>query len=153
MELDTLKLHVSRAENAFARGEAENARQMAAQVVQDLSGSTARNYLKWLEARAALVQGLANLQLGHPSDALPLLQRAVELRQSTVDPSSVLLAIARIGLANCYLDLGESEKAKALSDGAAKAFAAHHEVGSQFLKPFQELQNRIRRAFPSRRAG
>jgi tetratricopeptide (TPR) repeat protein len=121
--------------------------------VQDLSGSTARNYLKWLEARAALVQGLANLQLGHPSDALPLLQRAVELRQSTVDPSSVLLAIARIGLANCYLDLGESEKAKALSDGAAKAFAAHHEVGSQFLKPFQELQNRIRRAFPSRRAG
>jgi len=153
MELDTLKVHVSRAENALARGDAENARRLAAQVMQELSASTARDCLMFLEARASLVQGRADLQLRHPADALPLLQRAVELRQSTVDPVSPLLATAQVGLAECYLDLGDFEKAKALSNSAAKAFAAHREVGSQYLRPFRDLQNRIRRASLSRTAG
>jgi len=153
LELDSLRVQVSRAENAFARGDAENARRLAAQVLEELSNSAARDYLKWLEARAALVQGLANLQLGHPSDALPLLQRAVALRQSMLDATSPLLALARIGLANCYLDLGESDKAQALSDAAAKAMASHHEVGNQYLKPLKDLQARLRRGSFSRRAG
>jgi len=56
-------------------------------------------------------------------------------------------------LANCYLDLGESDKAKALSDAAAKAIATHHEVGNQYLKPLKDLQARLRRSSSSRRAG
>jgi len=153
LELDSLRVQVSRAENAFARGDAENASRLAAQVLEELSNSAARDYLKWLEARAALVQGWAILQLGRPSDALPLLERAVELRQSTLDSTSPVLALVRIALANCYLDLGESDKAKALSDAAAKAIATHHEVGNQYLKPLKDLQARLRRSSSSRRAG
>jgi serine/threonine-protein kinase len=152
LELDSLKLQVSRAENAFARGDARKASQLAAQVLQELEKSNARDYLRWVDARASMVQGWATLQLGHPSGALPLLQRAVELRESTVDASSVLLALARIGLANCYLDLGESDKAKVVSDAAAKALAAHHEVGIQYLKPMKDLQIRLQRASSVRHA-
>jgi len=153
LELDSLRVQVSRAENAFARGDAENARRLAAQILEELSNSAARDYLKWLEARAGLVQGWAILQLGHPSDALPLLERAVELRQSTLDSTSPVLALVRIALANCYLDLGESDKAKALSDAATKAIATHREVGNQYLKPLKDLQARLRRSSSSRRAG
>ena len=145
-------MHVSRAEIAFARGDAENARRLAGQVLQELSNSPARDYLKWLEARALLVQGWSSLNLGHPSDALPSLQRAVELRESTVDATSVILALARIALANCYLDLGQRDKAKTLSEAAANAVAAHHAVGNQYLKPLKDLQTRIRHASSSPQA-
>ena len=143
LELDSLKLQVSRAENALARGEAENARRLAGQATEELSASTARDYLKWLEARAALVQGRADLQLAHPTDALQLLERAVELRQETVNVTSPALAIAQIALADCYLALGAPERAKMLAESATKAMAAHREIGRQYLQPLQELEKRL----------
>jgi len=41
------------------------------------------------------------------------------------------LAAAQVALAECYLDLGDSERAKSLAEGAKKALAAHREVGNQ----------------------
>jgi serine/threonine protein kinase len=152
LELNSLRLQVSRAENALARGEAESANRLAGQVIQELSASTARDYLKWLEARAALVQGRTDLHLAHPSDALPLLERAVELRQDTVDATSPTLAMAQIALADCYLDLGASERARALAHSATDALAAHREIGRQYLQRLQELEKRLgrRSSFPPR---
>jgi eukaryotic-like serine/threonine-protein kinase len=144
LELDSWRVHVSRAENALARGDNEVAAQLAAKVLQELSATSARDYVKWLEARAAFVQGRADLQLGHPRDALPLLQRAVELRQSTVDAVSPVLAMAQIGLADCYLDLGDSAKAVDLAGAAKQALGSHREVGTQYLRPFQNLERRLR---------
>jgi serine/threonine-protein kinase len=144
LELDALRLHASRAESALARGDNQAAVQLAAKVLQELSATDQRDYLKWLEARAALVQGQANLQLGHPSYALPLLQQAVELRKSTVDVDSPVLALAQIALANCYLDLGESNKANQVATDANRAFVSHRELGIQYLRPWQDLQKRLR---------
>jgi serine/threonine-protein kinase len=143
LELDSLRVQVSRAENALARGDSQIAAPLAAKVLQQVSVNAARDYLKRLEARAALVEGEADLRLGHPSDARPLLQRAVELRQSTVDPLSPTLALAQIELAECYLDLGDSDGAKAVAASAKRALASHHEVGSQYLRPLQHLEQRL----------
>ena len=146
LELDSWRVHISRAENALARGDNDVAAHMAAKVLQELAATNARDYVKWLEARAAFVQGRADLQLGHPRDALPLLQRAVELRQSTVDAVSPVLAMAQIGLADCYLDLGDSAKAVDLAGAAKQALGSHREVGTQYLRPFQNLESRLRQA-------
>jgi serine/threonine-protein kinase len=143
LELDALRLHVSKAENALARRDNEAAAQLAAKVLQELSTTNDRDYLKWLEARAGLVWGRADLQLGQPGDALPLLQRAVELRKSTVDADSPVLALAQIALADCYLDLGESNKANDVASEARRAFVSHRELGIQYLRPWQNLQKRL----------
>ena len=150
LELDTLKVQVSKAENALARNDLDLASSLASQVIRSLSTSSARDYLKWLEARAALVQGRANLRLGHPSDALPLLQRAVELRRAIADPVSPLLASAQVELADCYLDLGDTAKASDLADDARTALASHRELGAQYLKPLHELEQRLNASFRRR---
>jgi hypothetical protein len=86
------------------------------------------------------------LKLGHASEALPLLQRSVELREAIVEPISPGLAVGQITLAECYLDLGESARAVALADSARKALKAHAELGLQYLRPMQELEKRIARS-------
>lgn len=144
LELDSWRVHVSRAEDALARGDNEVAAQLAAKVLQELAATNARDYVKWLEARAAFVQGRADLQLGHPRDALPLLQRSVELRQSTVDAVSPALAVAQIGLADCYLDLGDPVKAIPLITAAKQALASHRDLGSQYLQPLHSIEKRLR---------
>jgi serine/threonine-protein kinase len=144
MALDALKVLASRAEVALARGDGETAARLSAQVIQEISGSTQRDYLKALESRAALVEGRADLLRLHPSEALPLLQRAVELRQSMLDPISPSLAAAQVALAECYLDLGDSARSETLAAGASKAMASHRELSSQYLRPLQDLEKRLR---------
>jgi eukaryotic-like serine/threonine-protein kinase len=144
VELDSLKVHVSRAENALARGDSELAARLAQGVLQELSATNARDYLKWLEARAAFVEGRALLNSGRARDAFPLLQRAVELRKASVDAVSPVLAQAQIGLADCYLALGDRSRALDFADSAKKALASHHELGRQYLLPLQDLENRLR---------
>jgi len=144
LELDVLRLHVSRAEIALGRGDNATAAQLAAKILQELSATNDRDYLKWLEARAAFVQGRADLQLGHPRDALSLLQRAVELRKSTVDADSPLLAMAQVALSDCYLDLGENAKAGDVAADAKQAFVSHREIGTQYLRPWKNLEKRLR---------
>jgi hypothetical protein len=73
-----------------------------------------------------------------------LLLRVVELRQSTVDAVSPVLAMARIGLADCCLDLGDSAKAIDLVGAVKKALGSHRELGTQYLSPLQNLEKRLR---------
>ena len=150
LSLDAMKLLALRAEIALARGDAETAAQLAGQVNRELSASTARDYLKWLEARVALVEGRANLRMGRPSEALPLLQRAVTLREVILDPVSPALADARIALAECYLDLGQPDRAARLAADARRTLASHRELGSQYTRALQELQQRLRQRSPLR---
>src|SRR5947209_626280 len=144
LEMDSFRLHVSRAEHALARGDNELAARLAQGVRQELSATNARDYLKWLEARAAFVEGRALLNSGRARDALPLLQRAVELRKASVDAVSPVLAQAQIGLADCYLALGDRSKARDFADSAKNALGSHHELGRQYLVPLQDLENRLR---------
>jgi serine/threonine protein kinase/tetratricopeptide (TPR) repeat protein len=143
LSLDELRLLTSRAEVALARHDGEAAERLAAQVNRDLSGSAVRTYSKGLESSASLAQGRADLLLGHPLNALPLLQRTVDLRESFLDPVSPLLADSRVALASCQLELGNSRQAKSLLNQARKALAAHRELSQQYTLPLHELDKRF----------
>jgi serine/threonine protein kinase len=153
LSLDELRLLTSRAEVALARHDGQAAERMAAQVNSDLSGSAVRTYSKSLEALASLAEGRADLLQGHPSNALPLLQRTVDLRESFLDPASPLLADARVALASCQLDLGNSRQARLLLTQAKKALATHHELGRQYIQPLHELEKRLGQISPPWRQG
>jgi serine/threonine protein kinase len=142
LSLDALRLLISRAEVALARNDGQAAQRLASQVNQDLSSSTIRIYSRALEASAALAEGRAYLMLSHPSNALPLLQRAVDLREGFLDPASPSLADARLALASCELDLGHPRLAKPLRTQAKKALALHPELGSEYTVALRELNKR-----------
>jgi tetratricopeptide (TPR) repeat protein len=142
--LDSIKLLVSKAELALARGDADTATKLAEQVDHAISGTTVRSYLKAMDARTALIEGRAELLRRHSTEALPLLQRSVELRESISDPSSPALAEAQIALADCYLDLGDHEHAKALAARAIKAMDSQRELGKQYTAPLHQLEERLR---------
>ena len=148
MALDALKVLASRAEIALARGDGETAAHLSGQVTQEIAGSAQRDYLKALEARAALVEGRADMLRLHPSEALPLLQQAVELRESMLDPISPALAAAQIALAECYFDLGDSARAKTLAAVAKKTLASHRELSIQYLRLLQDLEKQLRQGSP-----
>jgi eukaryotic-like serine/threonine-protein kinase len=143
LSLDALRLLTSRAEVALARDDGQAAELLAAQVNLDLSGSAVRTYSKALEASASLAQGQADLLLGQPPKALPLLQRAVDLRESFLDPGSPSLADARLALASCGLDLGRSRQARSLMIQAKKALSSHRELSRQYTLPLHELEKRL----------
>jgi serine/threonine-protein kinase len=142
--LEALQQQSSQAEIALARGDAQVAARLAGDVRLNLSASKNEAFLRGPEARAALVEGRARLMLGGSAEALPLLRRAVELRQSLMDSTSPELADAQIALAECYLDLGDGERAKALVADAAKALRSHREVGEEYTRQMLRLQQRLR---------
>jgi tetratricopeptide (TPR) repeat protein len=107
--------------------------------------------MKALEARASLVEGRAYLQLGRSSEALPVLQRSVELRQSTVAPISPVLALAQIVLGECYLDLGNRDQGQTMAVAAQKSLATHKQLSGVYLHPLQELEKRLRDASSTHR--
>jgi serine/threonine-protein kinase len=144
LSLDTIRLLTSRAEIALARHDGQSAQRLASQVDSDLSASPARPYLKALDASAALAQGRADLLLGDPSNALPVLQRAVDLRESFLEPASPPLADARLALASCYLDLGHPRQANSSLAQAKKALASHRELGRHYTLPLHQLDQRLR---------
>ena len=87
-----------------------------------------------------------------------------DLARSIADALATLSGIARFDgvertihtrLAGCdghvYLDLGDSQRAKALADSARKAIGFHHELGTQYLRPLQHLEQRVGRGLPSQR--
>ncbi|HUK46723.1 MAG TPA: protein kinase [Terriglobales bacterium] len=149
---DALRAQVLRAEIALARNDGETAAGVAGEVTKLLAASPARAYLKWLEARAVLAQGRAELLRHHPSEALPLIQRSVELRESIMDPNSPALADSRVALATCYFELGDPTRATALAAAAQNAFASHRELGKQHTAPLHDLERRLHHISTSQQA-
>jgi serine/threonine protein kinase len=143
LPVDALRLQTVKGDVALARNDAASAGRLAGQVIEELAGSPVRDYLKSLEARATLIQGRADLELGRASEALPILQRSLELREAVMDPISPSLAAGQVALAECYVDLGEPQRARALADSARKALRAHAELGLQYLRPIRDLEKRL----------
>jgi tetratricopeptide (TPR) repeat protein len=146
LDIDSLLIENLRSEIALARGDPETAGRLAGHVVQVLSASSARDYMKSLDARASLVQGRSYLQLGRPTEALPLLQRSVELRQSAVEPVSPLLASAQIALAECYLSVGNRDQAQAMALTAKNSLGTHQQLSNLYTHPLEELQKNLQAA-------
>jgi serine/threonine-protein kinase len=150
--MDALKVQLLRSEVALARNDGKAAAQLASPVNHELATNPVHDYLKGLEAQAALAEGRADLLSGRASDALPLLQHAVGLRESIMDPASPALADARVALADCYLSLGDAEHAKTLVATAKQSLDSHHELGSQYTQPLRVMEEKLRHASPLQRS-
>ena len=102
-----------------------------------------RPYFKRYEAPAALDEGKGLLLAGRAPEALPLLQRAVQLGSQIYDvDQSPQLADSQIALATCLFNLGRRDEARALLIRAKAIHATHKDLGEQFKKPLRELSQR-----------
>jgi tetratricopeptide (TPR) repeat protein len=76
------------------------------------------------------------------TEALPHLERALELRQ-TQFKWSPRLAEAQIALADCKLSLGDSAASRALYEKAKAIHAANRELSDFYRKPLRDLGARL----------
>ena len=89
-------------------------------------------------------EGKSLLLTRHASDALPLLQRAVQLGAEVYDPGrSPALADSQIALAKCLAELGHRDQARVLLVQAKAIHSTHKDLGEQFRKPLRELEARL----------
>ena len=131
----------TRAELQLAAGNADEAAALGADVQKLIAGSASRSYFEIWEARAALTQGKALLMSRRAADALPVLSRAVALSAELYDRErSPQLSDAQIALANCYLALGQRDKAQLLLASAEAIQATHRVLGKQYTEPLRRLR-------------
>lgn len=69
--------------------------------------------------------------------------RAVELRASFLGPVSPALSEAYVGLATCYAELGNFDRAKALQGQPSSIHAAHKRLGTQYETPLRDLAAKL----------
>jgi serine/threonine protein kinase len=132
-----------RAELAVARQDARSAVTIAAKLREQIEASPVRPFLKEMEANAALLEGQGYLLSHQPAQAMGLLTRAVELRASFMEPVSPALADAYVGLANCYAEMGDFDRAMALQGQASTIHAAHRRLGDQYTIPLRDLAAKL----------
>jgi eukaryotic-like serine/threonine-protein kinase len=144
MSMESLNVALLKSEVTLARGDAAEAARLAAEISATLKAGPAASVMQTMEARAALSQGRAALALQRPTEALPLLKRAVELRAGILDAASPALADAQVALAMCELDVGDRDQASALFARAKAIQAAHRELGREFRAALQQLDQRLR---------
>jgi serine/threonine-protein kinase len=93
-----------------------------------------------IEYRFAL--GRALQAAGRSQEALPHLERVLELRQ-TQFARSPKLAEAQIALADCQLSLGDAAASRALFTKAKAIHAANRELSDFYRKPLRELERKL----------
>jgi hypothetical protein len=90
------------------------------------------------------VAGKAKLLATLPKDAQTLLSTAVDLGAEVLDTGqSPLLAEAQIALAECWLDLGQRNRAASLLAAAQSIHATHKALGEYYKKPLSKLKARV----------
>ena len=129
----------------LAGGNFAAAATMSSEIASDLASSADRPYLAKYEVRAALLTGIALHLAGHPDQAVPSLQHAVELATDLYDKKrSVKLAETQIALAQCYLDLKNRDEARRLFLQAKGIHATQKKIGPQYAEPLRVLAERLR---------
>ena len=151
--VDEVTAKILLAQALLAQRNVADARRIAAEALEAIPASPVRQYFQTLEAEAALRLGQAQQLAGEPNAARASLERAVSLRETNDDANqSPWLAEAQIALAECLIDLGQRDKARALARKAAAIEAAHMELGEQFKAPLRKVVARLsvrRRPAPS----
>ncbi len=139
-----LNVSLAAAEVELALDHAASAIDQSALIQKRIAESGAAPYFKRWDAQAALLQGKGLLLLKRASDALPLLERAVQLSAEVYDREhSLELADSQIALALCLLELGRPEASQPLLAQAKAIHAAHKEIGEPFNSPLRRLEARL----------
>jgi tetratricopeptide (TPR) repeat protein len=139
-----LNVSLARAEVNVVRERPEAAIDQAALVQKRIIESGLASYFKRWEAHAALLQGQGLLLNRQATDALPLLERAVQLGAEVLDPKhSLQLADSEIALASCLLDLSHRDEARPLLAQAKAIHSSYRDLGEQFKTPLRQLEARM----------
>jgi hypothetical protein len=140
-----LNVSLARSEVDLVLGQPAAAIEQAELVRKRIVESGLAPYFKRWEAQAELLEGQGLLLTGHPADALPLLERSVQLGSEVYDPQrSLQLAASQIALASCLVDLGRGDQAPALAAQARAIHATYKDLGDQYRKPLRQLEVRLR---------
>ncbi|MFT3789577.1 MAG: serine/threonine-protein kinase [Rudaea sp.] len=95
---------------------------------------------------ADLIEGESRLKRHDAAAALPLLQRALAVREELLVAPNPRLAEAQTLLATCYLELGKPREARELAASAAAIEAHYAQLGERYRRPLAELQARLQTA-------
>jgi tetratricopeptide (TPR) repeat protein len=141
-----LDVSLARAEIALAQKRPEAAIEQGGRVRRSIEESGLAPYFKRWEARAALDEGKGLLQTQRAPEALPRLQRAVQLGWEVYDLNrSLILADSQIALASCLLELGRRDQLHALLAQAKAIQSTYKDLSEQYKKPLRELELRLAR--------
>ena len=144
-----LDLSVAQAGIELAQGRYDAATLRAKQVLSRIEASGLRPYFKRYEAQAALADCEGLLLTQHASEALPLLERAVQLGSEVYDRErSPALAGAQIALSDCLLALGQRDRAKEMLGRARAIHSTYKELGPHRTKPLHDLESRLSASAP-----
>jgi serine/threonine-protein kinase len=145
VSLSALDRTLTLAEISLSRGDFARARELSEQVTQDISGSSARRYLRRYEARSAVTRGLALLGLRDPGHALPLLRDAVQWQSELYDPqTNLLLAQSELALAQGLLAADKRTEARDALERAETIYARHPTLGVHLRTPLARLRAELR---------
>ena len=89
--------------------------------------------------------GRALMTANRATDALPHLERALELR-ATQYPSSPRLAEAQVLLADCELRTGDTDGGRMLLGKARAIYAANPEISGRYTANYRDVHDRMARA-------
>ena len=101
------------------------------------------------QSGADLIEGESRLKRHDANGALPLLERALAVREKLLVPPNPRLAEVQSLLAICYLESGKLTQARELAATAATIEAHYAELSERYRRPFNELQTRLEAATKS----
>jgi tetratricopeptide (TPR) repeat protein len=140
-----LEQSIGRAEASLACNRPHAAIVQAREVSNRISESGLGAYFKRWTAQAALLEGRGLLLVKRAPEALPILQRSVQLGSEVFDTSSSpALADSQVALAECLLTLGRRDEARTLAVKAQAIHATHQDLGEHFRAPLRALEARMR---------
>jgi len=136
-----LRWALVKSEASLALNHTDEAIQLTRDARRRLEGNAIRPYWREFEAASDLLEGRALTSRDGFAEALPLLQRAVQLGSEIYDRGhSPALADYQVALAKCLLALGRRDQAQALLVQAKAIHAPYKDLGEQFRRPLRELE-------------
>ena len=145
LSLTWTRWSLARSDAALAQENPAQSLELARRVRTAVEHSAARGYFQIEEGQAALLEGKSLLGLERTVEAVPLLERAVELNLAVQDRDrSLALADAQVALGRGLARLGGRTRAHALLAQARSIHARHAQVGGQFTRPLHQLQAELR---------
>jgi predicted Ser/Thr protein kinase len=140
LSLKLLRNLTARAELALVNDDPADAARLAERASDAIASSSIRPYLRFWEARAALDEGNSYLRQHRASQALPRLQRAVELDSEMFDPLSTEMLPAQGALATAFLQIGDRGSAAKLLAQAESNWRRHRHLGERYEQPIRALR-------------
>ena len=143
LSIELLNNLEARAEVALLEGDGARAVAMAHRASEAIAASPAAEHLKMHQLRAMREQGKGHLLLHNTAAALPLLEGALKIELTVVDPTCPDVAISEAYLGAGYLELRNRSAAQAMLTSAQAVLRAHKELGNLYVRPVRDLATKL----------